>query len=277
MTFDASEEPHSAAFFNPQRDFWWNGDYLDLLRDRLRLHEVRSALDVGAGIGHWGALLLPMLAPEANITGVERDTRWVERARERSAEHGVADRCRYVQGVAESLEFDDESFDLVTCQTLLIHVRDVPAVLGEMCRVLRPGGVLLVAEPNNIAGILVADSTTHAQPPEARIERVAFALICERGKAALGEGDDSVGDLLPGYFAEAGLIDIETRLNDKAFSLFPPYAPPEQQALKAAILEDVAARRWIWPKSDTRRYYLAGGGTEDQFEPRWRRRLDQNP
>lgn len=144
MNFDASEEPHSAVFFNPQRDFWWNADYLQLLAQRLGLGDVRSALDVGAGIGHWGALLLPMLAAEAAIVGVERDPRWVERARQRSTELGLADRCRCVQGVAESLQFDDETFDLVTCQTLLIHVADVPGVLSEMCRVLRPGSLLLV-------------------------------------------------------------------------------------------------------------------------------------
>jgi len=164
---------------------------------------------------------LPLLATEATIVGVERDPRWVQRARVRATELGVADRCRYVPGVAESLAFDDETFDLVTCQTLLIHVPDVPAVLGEMCRVLRPGGLLLVAEPNNLASVLVADSTTGNQPTDQRVERAAFTLICERGKAALGEGDNSVGDLLPGYFAQAELMDIQTFLNDKTFALVP--------------------------------------------------------
>ncbi len=276
MAYDASGEPHSAAYFNPQRDFWWNPDYLQLLARRLGLGDVRSVLDVGAGVGHWGTVLLPLLAPDANIVGVERDRRWVQRARERVTELGVAGRCRYVQGVAESLEFDAETFDLVTCQTLLIHVSDVPAVLSEMCRVLRPGGQLLVAEPNNLAGMLVADSTTADQPADERLERVAFALTCERGKAALGEGDNSVGDLLPGYFAQAGLLGIQTFLNDKAFALVPSYSSPEQQALRAAILEDVHRDRWGGqPASEVKRYYLAGGGAEDEFEARWQRRLGE--
>jgi len=270
-----SQEPHSAAYFNAQRDFWWNRDFLQLLASRLGLGEVRSALDVGAGIGHWSLLLLPMLAPEAEIVGVERDSRWVGQARARATELGVAGRCRYVQGVAEALEFDDATFELVTCQTLLIHVADVPPVLNEMRRVLRPGGRLLVAEPNNIAGMLVADSTTGDLPTDERIERVAFALVCERGKAALGEGDSSVGDLLPGVFAAAGLVDIETFLNDRAFALIPPYALPEQQALKAAILEDANSDQWIWSESDARRYYLAGGGREGEFDQRWQRRLKE--
>ena len=276
MTFDASEEPHSAVFFNPQRDFWWNLDYLQLLASRLGLGDVRSVLDVGTGIGHWGTVLLSVLAAEARIVGVERDLRWVERAQERATELGVADRCSYVQGVAESLEFDDAAFDLVTCQTLLIHVADVPGVLSEMGRVLRPGGLLLVAEPNNLASMLVADSTTGKQSTDELAERVAFALLCERGKAALDEGDNSVGDLLPGYFAQAGLSGVQTFLNDKAFALVPPYTSPEQQALRTAMLEDAASDRWIgWSASAAKRYYLAGGGTEDAFEPRWQRRLSE--
>jgi len=276
VSFDASEEPHSAAYFDPLRDFWWNHDYLQLLASRLGLGAVQSALDVGAGVGHWGALLLPLLAADASLVGVEREPRWVERARERATEPGISDRCRYLQGVAESLEFDDETFDLVTCQTLLIHVADVPAVLGEMCRVLRPGGLLLAAEPNNLAGILVADSTTGNHSIDELVERVAFALICERGKAALGEGDNSVGDLAPGYFAQAGLIDIQTFLNDMTFALVPPYASPAQQALRTVLLEDAASERWGGQSaSDVKRRYLAGGGTADEFEPRWQRRLSE--
>jgi SAM-dependent methyltransferase len=185
-------------------------------------------------------------------------------------------RCRYAQGVAESLEFDDETFDLVTCQTLLIHVADVPGALSEMCRVLRPGVLLLVAEPNNLASMLVADSTTGKQSTDELAERVAFALHCERGKAALDEGDNSVGDLLPGYFAPAGLTGIQTFLNDKAFALVPPYASPEQQALRTAMLEDAVSDRWVgWSASAAKRYYLAGGGPENEFEPRWQHRLSE--
>jgi SAM-dependent methyltransferase len=275
VSFDASEPPHSQQFINPHRDFWWNPEYLGLVAERHGLSEVRHALDVGAGAGHWGALLLPTLAPDARIVGVERDPRWVELARQRATELGLADRCDYRQGVAQSLEFGDETFDLVTCQTLLIHVADVPAVLTEMRRVLRSGGLLLVAEPNNIAGMLVADSTTAGRSIDELVEKVEFALICERGKAALGEGDNSVGDLLPGYFAAAGLTDVQAFMNDKAFSLVPPYSEPAQQTLKNAMLDDAANDRWGWTVAEARRYYLAGRGLESEFDSRWQRRLSE--
>jgi SAM-dependent methyltransferase len=276
MAVDPGGEPHSAAFFDSQRDFWWNADYLQLLAERFELGGVRSALDVGAGVGHWATLLLPLLALEATVIGIERDPRWITKAQERAAGLGIGDRCRYVEGVAESLPYDDETFDLVTCQTVLIHVADVSLVIGEMVRVLRPGGLLLVAEPNNLAGHLVADSTTVDHTTDDLLERVGFALICERGRAALGEGNNSVGDLLPGLFARAGLLDVQTFLNDKTFELFPPYAAPAQEALRIALIDAAESDRPAGvSESEAKRYYLAGGGDPDAFQSRWQRRLDE--
>jgi SAM-dependent methyltransferase len=275
VTFDLAGEPHSEAYFNPQRDYWWNRDYLKLVAARLSLRDVRSVLDVGAGIGHWSTLVLSLLPPHATLMGVERDPRSVERARQRAAQVGLADRCRFIVGVAEALELGDRDFDLVTCQTLLIHVPDVQRVLREMIRVLRPGGVLLAAEPNNTAGILVRDSATVNRPIDELIERIEFELTCERGKQALGEGDAGVADLLPGYFAQAGLLEIRVWLNDKAFPLLPPYQDEDQRALKNAIIGDSQSGRWIWSQEETRRYFVAGGGSESEFERRWQRRINE--
>ncbi|MGA9860021.1 MAG: hypothetical protein WBQ18_19300 [Solirubrobacteraceae bacterium] len=43
MAVDPDGKPHSAAFFNPQRDFWWNDDYLQLLAARFELGRGWSA------------------------------------------------------------------------------------------------------------------------------------------------------------------------------------------------------------------------------------------
>ena len=53
--------PHSAAYFGPERDFWWNVDHLALMASRRKLEDVRSVLDVGCGVGHWGTLLVSIL------------------------------------------------------------------------------------------------------------------------------------------------------------------------------------------------------------------------
>ena len=158
----------------------------------------------------------------------------------------------------------------------MIHVADPAAVISEMRRVVRPGGLLLLSEPNNLAGMLVADSTTASKPVAELIERIAFALICERGKAEVGEGNSSVGDLLPGMLAEAGLIDIHCTLNDKTFALAPPYEPVDQRALRDVIIANAESDWWVWSREEAKRYFLAGGGRENEFEPRWQRRLEES-
>lgn len=265
--------PHSTDYFGSQRDFWWNQDYLELLARRWRLERVESVVDVGAGLGHWGVLLTSVLPPQASVVGVERDARSIEQARQRARDLGLSERCSYLQGVAGELPFEDASFDLVTCQTLLIHVPDVSTVLEEMRRITKPGGLIIAAEPNNSASLLVATSPDASESVRARVDRVRFALTCERGKIALGEGNNSVGDLLPGHFAEAGLIEVETFINDKASALVPPYHTEEQQVFRSAWVEDAQERRWIWSREETKRFFLAGGGVERDFDEIWQRRM----
>src|SRR5260370_28558075 len=112
--------PHSALCFGASRDHWWNGDYLDLLARRLRLGDVRSLLDVGCGVGHWGRLLLPRCHATTRLEGVDREALWVERA---AASSPFPERTRYRTGDLGALPYPDGQFDLVTCQTALIHVR----------------------------------------------------------------------------------------------------------------------------------------------------------
>ncbi|VEP16994.1 Methylase involved in ubiquinone/menaquinone biosynthesis [Hyella patelloides LEGE 07179] len=53
-----------------------------------------------------------------------------------------------VEGVGESLPFDDASFDVVTTYQTLEHVKCVSSCIQEMLRVLKPGGILYIKCPN---------------------------------------------------------------------------------------------------------------------------------
>ncbi|WP_437680016.1 class I SAM-dependent methyltransferase [Sorangium sp. So ce131] len=259
---------HSAEYFGDTRDSWWNPDYVALLARRWRLDHVREVLDVGCGVGHWGRVLGGVLPREARITGVDRDPFWVEKAAERAAARGESERFRYQVGLAERLPFERDSFDLVTCQTVMIHAADPGAMLADMIRVTRPGGLVAVAEPNNVAGALLDTAMVHA-PVDEVLTLVRMQLLCERGKAALGEGHNSLGELVPALFAERGLTDIQVYLNDKANVVLPPYTSAEQRATVEELSDFARREFWIWSRADTRRYFLAGGGEEHAFESSW--------
>jgi hypothetical protein len=99
-----------------------------------------------------------------------------------------------------------------------------------MRRVLKPGGTILCVEPNNRIQSLTKSSLSAEDPIDEILDHVKYALICERGKQKLGEGDSSLGDLVPGLLAEAGFDSIEVCISDKAIPMYPSYDTQEQKA-----------------------------------------------
>lgn len=262
------KKPHSADHFGEQRNFWWNKDFVELMAKRWHLSNVRKVLDVGCGIGHWGQMLSQVLPKNAQIFGIDREQEWVESAQARVKGH--EDRFQYSHGLVEAIPFADETFDMVTCQTVLIHVGDIGAVLKEMYRVLKPSGLLVVAEPNNCASELIFDSISVNDPVDDIVSAIHFQLTCERGKASMGLGFESAGDTIPAYFKKLALNDIQVYLSDKTTPFIPPYDDDEQQIWIKQTREWVDEDILLWGKAETKRYFLAGGGAVADFEPRWK-------
>jgi SAM-dependent methyltransferase len=264
---------HSAEYFGDTRDHWWNKDFLRLMAERWKLDAVHDVLDVGCGIGHWGMLLASVMREDVRVTGIDRETSWVEQASARARARGLEARFTYRQGEAQRLPFPDDAFDLTTCQTVLIHMPDPSAALAEMVRVTKPGGLVAVAEPNNLTESLLLDSITNQASVDDIVELVRFQLTCERGKVALGEGDNSLGDRVPGLFVAHGLVDLQVHVNDKATAVFPPYAASAQRAFAEESRDRAARGFWNWSETDSRRLFLAGGGAESDFATHFARGL----
>lgn len=268
----AAQYSFLVGFEGDWRDTWWNADFLELMARRWRLSDARRVLDVGCGVGHWGRTLLPFFHPEATIDGVDLEPSFAERASAKAAELGIAHRARYHTGSVEELPFDDATFDVVTCQTVLIHVADVPRALREMTRVLRPGGLVAVAEPNNLA-----ESVTfwRGNPPPAWsdfLQLLDFQHTLESGKRALGRGDSSVGDLLPGMFQRAGLTDVTVHQSDKCPALIPPYQTRDQAIDLRQFLTWIDAGYCVLQggtRAETEKLYEAGGGDPARFDALW--------
>lgn len=55
------------------------------------------------------------------------------------------------KGSGADIPYADGSFDIVLANTVLEHVPDPETVMSEMCRVTRPGGLLIITGPNLIA------------------------------------------------------------------------------------------------------------------------------
>ena len=97
-------------------------------------------LDLGCGTGRH---TLPLARAGADVTGVDFSAGMLEQARRKPG----ADRVRFVHhDITARLPFGDGEFDLVLCALALEHVRDLASAFGEMRRVARPAGRIIVSE-----------------------------------------------------------------------------------------------------------------------------------
>jgi ubiquinone/menaquinone biosynthesis C-methylase UbiE len=68
---------------------------------------------------------------------------------------GLASRARFEQSdVSKNLAFDDKTFDAVFANDVLCHIPGRPKLLGEMFRVLKPGGWMLFSDALVVGGML---------------------------------------------------------------------------------------------------------------------------
>lgn len=261
------------GFESDWRDTWWSQDYLQLLARRLGFATARRVLDVGCGAGHWGQRIATLLPEGAEVVGVDHEPAFLVSAAKRAAQRPHT--FEYLPAPAEALPFPDDSFDLVTCQTVLMHVADAGVAVAEMVRVTRPGGLVLAAEPNNMANALSNRVATPGVGQDVIDRLFAFEHHVLRGKLALGHGDGVVGERLPRYFAEAGLSAIRVSNNEQCAPFVPPYDSPSEQLNLDMLRKWQAHGVSAWgDRPKVREMYLAGGGAERDFEALFELSLD---
>ncbi|MDT3397721.1 methyltransferase domain-containing protein [Streptomyces sp. B1866] len=146
---EAAEGNLHFGYWPPPHDGSSLGVAADRLTDHLigKLGDVSGGrvLDVGCGSGK-PAVQLARSTSAAEVVGVTISTVQVERATALARRAGVADRVRFECADAMSLPFPDESFDAVWALECMHHMPSQAQVLGEIARVLRPGGRLAVMD-----------------------------------------------------------------------------------------------------------------------------------
>jgi SAM-dependent methyltransferase len=143
-------------------------------------------LEAGCGWGEFAERLARELG--ADVMAVDLSPRMVKLARERGVDARIAD--------VQALPFADGEFDCVVANWMLYHVPDLDQALGELARVLRPGG-RLVAATNSLRHLeelwSLVGRDRMAEPPRFFAETGEEAL---RRHFGLVERRDVAGDLV---------------------------------------------------------------------------------
>ncbi len=105
-----------------------------------------SVLDVAAGSGDLSRLFARQVGPGGRVTVTDINAAMLEQGRARLVDAGLAGQVTFALADAENLSFPDASFHCACIAFGLRNVTRKEQALAELCRVLKPGGRLLVLE-----------------------------------------------------------------------------------------------------------------------------------
>jgi ubiquinone/menaquinone biosynthesis C-methylase UbiE len=140
------------------------GDLDDRLLDAhaSRLVGRRRLLDVGCGPCTFAAAAADRF-PELDVIALDPSSAFT------AGELGARGRFRVVRAAGEALPLPSSSVDVATCVSSIRHVRDRAAVLGELRRVVRPGGACVIVELDPVASARrIAAHADHIASPVLR-------------------------------------------------------------------------------------------------------------
>lgn len=120
-------------------------DYKQQLLDLLELRPGLTVLDLGCGPGADLEAMAGAVGVSGRVVGVDIDAKMVEAASTRVDDHPHVE---VRLGDGHALPFEDGAFDRARMDRALQHVAEPATVLSELLRVLKPGGLLRIGEPD---------------------------------------------------------------------------------------------------------------------------------
>jgi ubiquinone/menaquinone biosynthesis C-methylase UbiE len=164
----------------------------------------QSVLDVAGGAGEPSLTIAEIVGPRGHVTCTDAVPEMVQAAREEASQRGLTN-VTFRQCVADTLPFENDSFDATVCRLGVMFFPDVPRALREMLRVTKPHGRIGFAvwgkdERNPFTHIPTEVVSRYAEmPPEEGPDAPTAFRFAEPGKLAT-------------LLAEAGATDVRERV-----------------------------------------------------------------
>lgn len=152
----------------------------------------RRILDLGCGTGQDAIALAHIVGKEGEVVGIDRSEAMIREARQRAA--GLDLPVRFEVGDASALPFPDNHFDGCRADRVFQHLADPEAALAELVRVVRPGGSVVVTDPDYGSAMIDVSDIHLAR----RVKTFLSDLVANPWS----------GRRLHGMFQGAGLLDL---------------------------------------------------------------------
>jgi ubiquinone/menaquinone biosynthesis C-methylase UbiE len=195
------------------------------LLDAIGVRPGWRVLDVGCGPIGILRLLADAVGPEGEVVGLERESAFVEIAREEVNRHGLTN-VRIVEGDALSSGIERDSFDLVHERLVLVNVPERAQLVAEMLALAKPGGFIALEDIDNVSWL--------CDPPH---DSWTALLEVFHGAFRAGGGDPFIGRRLPALLRDAGAEAVEAQVH-----AYLPYTGEYRRTHLLALLDSIRSR-----------------------------------
>ena len=135
------------------------------LPDTIRCLQKLKIADIGCG---GGLVAEPLCRMGATVTGVDAGKENIRVAKAHAQEHNLS--IEYLATTVEQVAASGKKFDVVTALEIVEHVADVPVFMEALCKIVKPGGLLVMSTLNRtpksyLLGIVAAEHILRWLPP----------------------------------------------------------------------------------------------------------------
>ncbi|MFZ0088795.1 MAG: methyltransferase domain-containing protein [Solirubrobacteraceae bacterium] len=215
----------AAAFEDPRFNRVFTAD-AEWLLQRLPRNPDDLVLDVAAGTGHASRQLAPTVRAVVALDANDAMLAHGHAAALREGRRNIV----FLGGDAAALPFPDGSFDIVICRFAVHHFEQPSVQIAEMCRCLRAGGRLVIAD-------LVADDDPAVASVQNQLERLrdpSHIRMLSAAELAALIADNDLGD-----------VDVEMRWLQRPLQPWLEQAraaPAAVRQIRAALTADLEAK-----------------------------------
>ncbi|MCP4633429.1 MAG: methyltransferase domain-containing protein [candidate division Zixibacteria bacterium] len=251
-----------------QRKRLWTEEAIERYAKWLNLSPGMIAVDIGCGLGFLGYSYWKYFGKGGHYIGIDIKQGLLKDAREASKKWATGGKADFTTGDVYNLPIPDCCADWAMCQTLMIHLENPKLALSEMIRILKPGGLLLCIEPDNLRPAL--DWVFSSLPKldlETQLLFYKVNTIANDGRIKMGRGDRGVAPSIPHMLSELGIDDLEILTRDTVPFLEPPYKTERQQEMIANMKKHVLNDENFNAMYDEfKEEFINGGGNIREFD-----------